>query len=119
MSKSGGGAGLLGAVSVLNKLCQRKSIRSAKRFATVSGKGSRYHTRRRLIARNTDATSRSTRLSATRLPYTLSYQRITAGMAADGRCNLRLPAGPLPSLPATNDHGCWSTVPPQELEHIP
>src|SRR6202035_256380 len=63
MSKSPGGAGSGGAVSVSNRLRHRKSTRSDTRLTTAIGNGRRYQTRQRLIARKTAAITLSKKLA--------------------------------------------------------
>jgi hypothetical protein len=58
-SKSGGGAGVGGAVSVSNRLRQRKSTRNDNKFTTATGNGRRCQTRKRLTMRKTAAMSPS------------------------------------------------------------
>src|SRR5208337_2172958 len=70
-SKSGGGAGLGGAVSVSNRLRQRKSTRSDNKFTTATGNGRRYHTSQRLITRKTAAISPSKKLATITPPLAL------------------------------------------------
>jgi hypothetical protein len=83
MSKSLGGAGSGGAVSVLNRLRQRKSIRSANKLITASGNGKRYQTRQRLRARKTAAISPSRKLATITLPWCRLLRRYRSSACRD------------------------------------
>src|SRR6516165_8323977 len=67
-SKSRGGTEFGGAVSVSNRLRQRKSTRNDNKFTTATGNGRRCQTRQRLTMRKTAAIN-SKKLATITLPF--------------------------------------------------